>query len=158
MPLRTELGWIRKAHPDWRSGRSDGTGPTFRMSRIGFPHIFQCAHKSGFARCVGGIDLTCRRGNRIRRWGSRKLTAESLRRIDLAQLRREHPLTVRSVAHVAYERGGEEIKATIYFAETKTHFGGRRHLFARREAADVESRHNGLVGVAPADGTAEAPA
>jgi hypothetical protein len=60
------------------------------------------------------------------RWGSRKLTAESLRRIDLARLRREHPLTVRSVAHVAYERGDEEIKATIRFAETKTHFGGRR--------------------------------
>ena len=45
------------------------------------------------------------------------------------QLRREHPLTVRSVAHAAYERGGEEIKASICFAETKTQFGGRRLWF-----------------------------
>jgi len=63
------------------------------------------------------------------RWGSRRPTADRLRRIDLAQLRREHPLTVRSTAHAAYTRGGEEAKATICFAETKTQFGGRRLWF-----------------------------
>jgi hypothetical protein len=63
------------------------------------------------------------------RWGSRKLTTESLRRIDLAQLRREHPLTVRSVADVAYQRGGEKIQANICLAVTKTRFGGRRLWF-----------------------------
>jgi hypothetical protein len=63
------------------------------------------------------------------RWGSRKLTAEGLQRIDLARLRREHPLTVRTVAYAAYGRGEEEIKATLCFAETKTQFGGRRLWF-----------------------------
>ena len=63
------------------------------------------------------------------RWGSRKFTVESLRRIDLTQLRCEHPLTIRSVAYAAYKRGEEEIKATLCFAETKTQFGGRRLWF-----------------------------
>src|SRR5262249_37978606 len=57
------------------------------------------------------------------------LTCKGANPIRLAQLRREHPLTVRSVAHAAYERGDKEIKATICFAETKTQFGGRRLWF-----------------------------
>jgi hypothetical protein len=64
------------------------------------------------------------------RWGSRKLTAEGLRRIDLAQVRHQYPITARSEMHTGYRRGnGEKIQATIRFTETATCFGGRRLWF-----------------------------
>jgi len=67
------------------------------------------------------------------RWGtSRRPLAESMRRIDLAELRRDEPsLTARNVLKVECVRdNGERVEvATVYLEATRMYFGGRRLWF-----------------------------
>ena len=63
---------------------------------------------------------------------SRRPLAESMRRIDLAMLRREEPsLTVRHILQVSCLRSdGEKVEvANVYLESTRMYFGGRRLWF-----------------------------
>jgi len=64
------------------------------------------------------------------RSGSRRPLAEAMRRIDLTQLRRDHPVSAGSVVTMSYTcNDGRRIQATVSFLHTPTCFGGRRLWF-----------------------------
>jgi hypothetical protein len=66
-------------------------------------------------------------GSRSGRWGSGRPLAEAMRRIDLAQVRRCHPICARSTISISYTRAdGTQVQATVALVGTPAHFGGQR--------------------------------
>src|SRR5262245_40321657 len=64
------------------------------------------------------------------RWGSRRPLAEALRRIDLAQLRRDHPITPGTLVTMRYQwANGRQVETTVSFLFTTGRLGGRRVWF-----------------------------
>jgi hypothetical protein len=56
--------------------------------------------------------------------------AEGLRRIDLTQLRRTHPITPRSLVKISYVWAKDRhVEATVSFLDTPARFSGRRLWF-----------------------------
>ena len=64
------------------------------------------------------------------RWGSRHPLVDSFQRIDLAQLRREHPMTADASAVImGCRRNGKLERTTVQLTATRPHLGGKRLLF-----------------------------
>jgi hypothetical protein len=69
-------------------------------------------------------------GSNSGRWGSRHPLVDSFQRIDLAQLRREHPMTADASAVVmGCRRNGKLERITVQLTGTAMRFGGKRLWF-----------------------------
>jgi hypothetical protein len=64
------------------------------------------------------------------RWGSRRPLAEALQRIDIAHLRRDHPIIPGALVTMRYQwANGRRVETTVSFLFTPGRFGGRRVWF-----------------------------
>jgi hypothetical protein len=87
-----------------------------------------------FASGVGAVDLVELLEDPVLtgsgRWGSRRPLADAFQRIDLAQIRREHPMTADATAVVmSCCRNGVWERTTLQLTATPMRFGGKRFWF-----------------------------